>query len=400
MKIKNLFRTKKQKQSQEKKDYILSNFNGYDYYGNWSNANALKNSDIFTAIHVLSSSIATAKIEKFLDGRPYNDSVLNLFNSRPNDFMNGYDFKYIVAANMLLNGQSFVRIIFNEEGDTESLVFLHNSNVLIEQNEKGVIYKINSDNFNGNLESHEILHFKYMTLDGFNCFSPLHSLVREIDISEGSKKFLSNFFNKGASFGGILKVNFSKLSPEAKKEMKKDFEDMNMGYGNAGGIAVIDPSADYEQLKIPTEVLNFLNSYTFTTKQIAKAFNIPIDRLGGENQHTSLSDSNNVYITDTLVPFFTTIASEIEFKLYDTANIVFSLELKFNYQYLFDSDITLKINNIRSLLAGGVITINEARKKLGFEQLKDEPNADKILIQSANVALDNIATIINNKGGD
>lgn len=125
-----------------------------------------------------------------------------------------------------------------------------------------------------------------------------------------------------------------------------------------------------------------------------------VDRLGGENQHTSLSDSNNVYITDTLVPFFTTITSEIEFKLYDTTITVFKLAVKFNYQYLFDSDITLKINNNRSLVASGIITINEARKALGFERLQDEPNADKILIQSANVALDNIATIVNNKGGD
>lgn len=400
MNIRNIFKTKRQKTSQALQDYILSNSKGYDYYGNWSNANALKNSDIFTAIHVLSSSIATARIEKFLDGRPYDDSITNLFNSQPNDFMNGYDFKYIIAANMLLNGQSFVRIVFDEEGDVEALVFLHNSNVSIEEKGHKVIYKINSDNFNGNLESHEILHFKYMTLDGFNCFSPLHSLVREIDISEGSKKFLSNFFNKGASFGGILKINFAKLSDEEKEAMKKDFEDMNMGSGNSGGIAVIDPASEYQQLKIPTEVLSFLNSYTFTTKQIAKAFNIPIDRLGGENQHTSLSDSNNVYITDTLVPFFTTITSEIEFKLYDTTITVFKLAVKFNYQYLFDSDITLKINNNRSLVASGIITINEARKALGFERLQDEPNADKILIQSANVALDNIATIVNNKGGD
>lgn len=362
-------------------------YNNSNYCSSYSNVNALKNSDIFTAVHVLSSSIATAKIEKFLDNKITNDSIVKLFNSRPNDFMNAYDFKYVIAANMLLNGEAFVKINIDEDGSVDSLTFLNNSNVTIKTIEQDIIYSVSLKNETIDLTQSEILHFKYMTVDGFNCYSPLYSLVQELEISNRSNNFLTNFFKNASNSSGVLKMNFAKLNDEQKDEVRNSFEKLNSGSNNSGKIAIIDPSADYQQLKIPTEILDFLNSYTFTTKQVAKAFNLPIDRLGGENQHTSMNDSNNVYVTDTLIPFFSTLTSEIEFKLYDTNNLNFTIELKFNYQYLYDSDYSTKVKNYSYLVSNRIISANEAREKLGFDrvndstadELKESPNKEVII---------------------
>ena len=363
-------------------------YNNSNYYSSYSNVNALKNSDIFTAVHVLSSSIATAKIEKFLDNKITNDSIVKLFNSRPNDFMNAYDFKYVIAANMLLNGEAFVKINIDEDGSVDSLTFLNNSSVTIKTKEQDIIYSVSLKNETIDLTQSEILHFKYMTIDGFNCYSPLYSLVQELEISNRSNNFLTNFFKNASNSSGVLKMNFAKLNDEQKDEVRNSFEKLNSGSNNSGKIAIIDPSADYQQLKIPTEILDFLNSYTFTTKQVAKAFNLPIDRLGGENQHTSMNDSNNVYVTDTLIPFFSTLTSEIEFKLYDTNNLNFTIELKFNYQYLYDSDYSTKVKNYSYLVSNRIISANEAREKLGFDrindstadELKESPNDKEVII--------------------
>ncbi|MFS0510553.1 phage portal protein, partial [Bacillus altitudinis] len=92
---------------------ILVGLDGLSYVP----ATAIKNSDVFTAVHVLSSDIAASPIMIRNEGIEEKDSDLfQLINERPNEYYSGYSFKYILVANALLNGQSFAYIKRDKDG--------------------------------------------------------------------------------------------------------------------------------------------------------------------------------------------------------------------------------------------------------------------------------------------
>ena len=64
-------------------------------------AAVLRNSDIYAAINIIASDIASNPI--MCDTAIFNTMI----NQTPNSQMDGYHFKYALAANLLLNGNSF-----------------------------------------------------------------------------------------------------------------------------------------------------------------------------------------------------------------------------------------------------------------------------------------------------
>lgn len=360
----------------------------------WSTLSALKNSDVFTAVSMIASDIASTDIiERLSDERQPNSNVARLFNQNPcNGEMNARDFKQLIVANLLLNGESFVYILRDQQGRANELQFLPNDTINLEWKDN----KLNYHTPDGKeLFNMDILHFRYMSLDGLNAYSPLHALASEVGISQGSKKFLKNFFQRGATPATIVKYTDAFLSnfdeddqSEAVKaltnKVQKSFEK------NAGGVLPLDDTVTVEQLKVPTEVLQFLNSYTFSSQQIAKAFRIPAQLLGNEQANTGLSDLMNQYLTTCLSPIFSIITSELELKQADTPDTQFT----FDAERFIDNDPTKRVETTVKLLQAGIIEIDEARQRLG---LPKEYDASKLLISLNYTPLSNLTELQNAK---
>ncbi|PJN88203.1 phage portal protein, partial [Bacillus sp. mrc49] len=129
---------------------------------------AIKNSDVFTAVKILASDLATNPIELKENGLTIENNDLNyLLNVKPNDISTAFHFKFALAANMLLNGNSYARIIRDKKGQPLRLDFLAVSRMTGETNGHNIIYKYVSDNGETlELPQKDVLHFKYFTVDG------------------------------------------------------------------------------------------------------------------------------------------------------------------------------------------------------------------------------------------
>ncbi|MGP0612788.1 phage portal protein [Listeria monocytogenes] len=360
----------------------------------WSTISALKNSDVFTAISMIASDIASTDIiERLEDERKSNSNVARLFNQNPcNGEMNSRDFKQLIVANLLLNGESFVYIIRDSQGKANELQFLPNDTINLKWKDNKLNYSTNEGK---GLPNKDVLHFRYMSIDGVNVYSPLYALASEIGISQGSKKFLKNFFQRGATPATIVTYNDAYLNnfdddkqDEAVKALtnrvQKSFAK------NAGGVLPLDDTVKIEQLKVPTEVLQFLNSYTFSSQQIAKAFRIPAQLLGNEQANTGLSDLMNQYLTTCLSPIFSIITSELELKQADTPDTQFT----FDVERFIDNDPTKRVETTVKLLQAGILEIDEARRRLGLPKKYD---AEKLLVSLNYTPLSNLTELQNAK---
>ncbi|RGM33085.1 phage portal protein [Staphylococcus warneri] len=343
----------------------------------WAGITSLKNSDVFTAIDIIAKDIASTSI-KFNDTDSYledDKKILKLLNKRPNPYLDAWHFKYIIVANMLLNGNSYIEIVRDKNNTPIELYHMQNSAVSIEQVDDKIKYNY-IDEVDGHvqLDTEDVLHFRMFTLDGFNGYSPLFALANEIGISMGSKKFLDEFFKNGGTSTAVLKYQEGRYSDEELSLIRQNFEKSQLKNNN--GLVMLDDTMTFERLKVPTEVLNFLNSYKFSTQQVAKAFGLPISKLGIETVNTSLKDSGIEYYRNTLYPIFSMMNAEIEEKLF--VQSPYEITLDYDVSRLVDSDPQVKLERVTQLFTKKIITLNEARAQFGYDPVDNgsQPMAD------------------------
>ncbi|MCP6646209.1 phage portal protein, partial [Klebsiella pneumoniae] len=84
---------------------------------------AIKHSDVFTAVTMIASDLARMPI-RLMENREidYNNRITHLLNTRPNAVYNGYIFNLVVFINALLTSHGYVEIIRDKLGLPEALV--------------------------------------------------------------------------------------------------------------------------------------------------------------------------------------------------------------------------------------------------------------------------------------
>src|SRR5699024_3164891 len=324
---------------------------------------------------MISSDIASLPLEKHNHGvKEYHDKLSTLFNVRPNQYYNAYQLKFIIVANALLNGESFVEIVRDKNGVPTELFHVKNSDVSIKQDQTTrykLVYEVANGKKVRRIKSCDMLHFKFFSLDGVRGISPLNSLRDDIDTQSNSKRFLSNFFKNGTSGSGILTYRGGKLNKEARDKLKHEWQKANAGTDEAHKVLVLDDTMEYEDIQIDTEILKLINTSTHSTTQVAKAFRIPRHKFGLETVNMNLEQMNLDYLISTLQPYLESITNEIGFKMVKEHNVE-SVRYKFNTDNYKTIDSETNVKNTRNLLEMGVINLDEARQEFGRDALEDD----------------------------
>lgn len=325
----------------------------------YTSVNAIRNSDIFTAVSIIASDVASSPLQIMKNDVPQKDNPLTqLINGQPNEVMDGWHLKFALAVNMLLNGNSYAEII-RDDNEVVGIELLPNSSVTVTQTDDGEL-RYNVGDKKRRVKKENILHFKYFTQDGLTGLSPLYALRDEMKIQKTGNKMIGNFFSRGINSNGILKVKDTVINDQGKENLRRKFEKANGSQDGANTLRtiILDESMDYQAMEVNTDVLKLANSKDWTSRQIAAVFRIPVERLGVENTHSSSTQSSLIYVKETLIHYLNCFVSELSSKL--------GKNFRFNVDRMLESDPDTKVKNIISQVQGSLITINEGRSRLGL----------------------------------
>lgn len=332
---------------------------------------ALQNSDIFTAITTLSKDISKLDIRIQENGvYKAKDSIEFLLNKKPNKYYNGTQFKFVVMMNALLTGKGYIMIERNPMNQPTALYHVKTSQVRLKDTENEFYYEVTNEGYTFNVDFDDMMVIVPFSTDGINAITALGALQDDINTQSYGKKFFSNFFANGSSAGSILKMKDGKLSPEARKKIKNEWQKANSGQSNAGKVLVLDETMEFEQLEIKTDVLKAINDNTASTRAIAKAFGLPLSKLGIEQTNTSLQDALNDYLLNTLGSYMKVWTSELNFKLVSDKE-------KYTKEFVFDTtayrtiDWQKHVEILNTQLNNGGITLDEYRKQIGLPPVAD-----------------------------
>lgn len=319
---------------------------------------ALRNSDIYAAISIIAGDLASNPIKSSSD--LYNKMV----NDSPNDLMDGRSFKYALAVEMLLNGNSFAEIDLS----SHSLNFIPNNKLTLQQEDTTgeLTYTYSPDGrVKRVISPKNILHFKYFTRDGLVGLSPLFALRDELKIQGAGNRLMASFFNNGIHGTTVVRAHKTDLSPEGKENIRKQFDDATTG-DKALNTIVTDDNMEVKSLPLNTDVLKLVNSNDWTTRQIAKAFGLPPERLGVENEHSNQQQSNVQYLQGTLQHYEDCFTAELNYKL--------GQDFSFDNSKLLSLDPASQQQMAVDGYVNGLYTRNEARALLNLGPVTNGDN--------------------------
>lgn len=346
-----------------------------------SGETALLQSDIFNAVRIIASDIASAdyKAEK-------NSKIEDILNKQANGSTTAFNFLFTLIANTLLNGNGFAEIERDKNGLVTGLRNVKSNLVTIMESEDGTElgYRVIGDNETRDINSKDIIHLKAFTVDGKKGISPIYSLKPELAMQKNGTNLLVNSFKRGITTNGILKLSKGKLNNASKKEIRESFEEANSGSQNSGSVMILDEGESFEALTADTKVLEMIQNNKYSTQQIAKVFGIPLNRFGMELVNSSDVQANDLYVSSTLNAYVNMIVQELDSKLNTEIEISFAT-------LLGASKSALLLKLIEEKQGEGVLTVNEVRKFYGLSPIKD---GDEVFKNSAS------QTISTLKGGE
>lgn len=355
-------------------DYVASVLAG-DISQKYLGVSALKNSDILTATSIIAGDIARFPlVKKDVNGDIIHDEDINyLLNVKSTNNASARTWKFAMAVNAILTGNSFSRILRDPKtGQALQFQFYRPSETTVEETDNHDIVYTFTDTLTGKkikCFAHDVIHWKFFSHDTILGRSPLLSLGDEIDLQKGGINTLIRFFKDGFS-SGILKMKGAQLSGEARKRARVEFEKMREG-AIGGSPLVFDDTQEYTPLEIDTNVLQLITSNNFSTAQIAKALRVPSYKLGVNSPNQSVAQLMEDYVTNDLPFYFDAITSELGLKtLNDNDRRLYHIE--------FDTrSVTGRnVDEIVKLVNNQILTPNQGLVELG-KQKSTDPNMDR-----------------------
>lgn len=314
-----------------------------------------------------------------------------------------YELWELVVAHLCLWGNAFVRKIRNDADMIIDLIPITPAVVKVKRikpdgkHTDGKEFEIHHYSASGSLESVEktgnwdIMHVPGQGYDGLCGISPLMIAAQTYGTALAADKLAAKFFSRGTSLTGIINVKAPLTDQTQAEEIKRRWREVNAGVANAADVAVLDAETSFQQLTIPPDQLQFLESREWQSSEIARMYGIPPHLIGDTNKTTSwgsgIEQQNIGFVAYTVGGWTSRIEQRISREIVNTRGQY----AVFDLTELMKGSTTERFSAYALGIQWGWLTRNEARANEEMQPLKglDEP-----LIPMNMTAGDNPALLI------
>lgn len=328
-----------------------------------SEDNALTFSAVYAAVRIISETIASIPLNVYqYDGetrvKAEGHPVQNLLAKAPNAVSSTFTFREAMAANLVLHGNAYARIEFNNAGRPVSLTPLNPMLVEVKIVDGEKVYKFNQKE---TFLDYEILHFVGLSFNGLTGKSPLTVAREAVAIGLAAQEYGARFYSNGANTGGVITAP-GRLSSEAINRLKQSWNRANGGLSNSHGTAILEEGMKYDKIGLDPEAAQFLQSRKFQVNEIARIFRLPPSYLADlENSSTRANVEQQAiqFVRDCITPYVRRMEVELNRKLFreDEAN----LYAYFTVEGLMRGDLKGRYDAYATARQWGWLSVNDIR---------------------------------------
>lgn len=295
--------------------------------------NSLTYSAVYAAVKILGEDVGSLPLITYKrvgrgKERAPDHPIFDLLHNRPNPEMSSLQWRETMQAHVLLWGNAFSEIEFDNGGRVKNIWPLPPWRVTRRRIDGELKYEILTTASNTDvairerpdmkiLDSAQVLDLRGLSLNGIEGLSTIGEARESVGLGLGTEKFGATFFGHGAHLGGILE-HPNALSDKAYERLKKSFNERNQGLTNAHRMDILEEGMKWIKIGIPPEDAQFLETRQFQINEIARWFRMPPHKLGQLDRATFSNVEQQAidYVTGTLRPWLVRWEQEILFKLF------------------------------------------------------------------------------------
>lgn len=285
---------------------------------------ALTLSAVYGCVRIISESLAQLPWHVH-ERRNSKTTVLDndvsyLLSTQPNPEMGAFSFREAMVAHALTWGNGYAEIERDAMGRPLWLWLLppHRVKPARDERTNELVYVVwNETREASTIPARDMFVLHGLGYDGMTGYSPIELARRSISAGLSMEEFAESFYVNGAVIGGIIKNKTSKLSPKAVKAMLKEFNLKFSGPSKAFRTMYLDSDMDYQSLGIPAKDAQFVESRTFTVRDIARWYRVPPHKLADLERatFTNIEHQSLEFVVDTLMPWIVRLEQEANIKL-------------------------------------------------------------------------------------
>lgn len=374
---------------------------------------AMQTTAVYACVRILSEAIASLplNIYKYTDTgkeRVYDHPLYHVLHNSPNEEMTSFVFRETLMSHLLIWGNAYAQIIRDGRGQVLALYPLLPDKMQVDRAENGELYYIYSRNSEENpnfketgdiiLRKEEVLHIPGLGFDGLIGYSPIAMAKNAVGMTIACEEYGASFFANGATPGGVLE------HPGVLKDPAKVRDSWHSVYGgskNAGKVAVLEEGMKYQQIGIPPEEAQFLETRKFQINEIARMYRIPPHMVGDleKSSFSNIEQQSLEFVKYTLDPWVCRWEQAMmkDLLLPQEKKDYF---IKLNVDGLLRGDYQSRMNGYSVARQNGWMSANDIRELEDLNPIPAEDGGDLYLVNGSMTKLSEAGAFAGNGGGN
>lgn len=358
---------------------------------------AMQTTAVYACVRILAEAVASLPLHVYEyqdDGgkkQVHDHPLYYLLHDEPNPEMTSFVFRETLMSHLLIWGNAYAQIIRDGTGRVLGLYPLLPDKMDVQRDDRGNIYYVYSRNSDENpmfkeygdirLKAEEVLHIPGLGFDGLIGYSPIAMAKNAVGMTLACEEYGASFFANGANPGGVLE------HPGVLKDPSKVRESWNSvyrGVNNAHKIAVLEEGMKYQQIGIPPEEAQFLETRKFQINEIARLYRIPPHMIGDldKSSFSNIEQQSLEFVKYTLDPWVIRWEQSLQRSLLLPGEKG-KYFIKLNVDGLLRGDYQSRMNGYAVGRQNGWFSANDIREMENMNPIPDEEGGSLYLINGA-----------------
>ena len=358
---------------------------------------AMQTTAVYACVRILAEAVASLPLHVYEyqdDGGKklvHDHPLYYLLHDEPNPEMTSFVFRETLMSHLLIWGNAYAQIIRDGAGRVLGLYPLLPDKMEVQRDDKGNIYYVYSRNSDENptfkeygnikLKAEDVLHIPGLGFDGLIGYSPIAMAKNAVGMTLACEEYGASFFANGANPGGVLE------HPGVLKDPSKVRESWNSvyrGVSNAHKIAVLEEGMKYQQIGIPPEEAQFLETRKFQINEIARLYRIPPHMVGDldKSSFSNIEQQSLEFVKYTLDPWVIRWEQSLQRSLLLPGENG-KYFIKLNVDGLLRGDYQSRMNGYAVGRQNGWFSANDIREMENMNPIPDEEGGNLYLINGA-----------------
>lgn len=358
---------------------------------------AMQTTAVYACVRILAEAVASLPLHVYEyqdDGGKklvHDHPLYYLLHDEPNPEMTSFVFRETLMSHLLIWGNAYAQIIRDGAGRVLGLYPLLPDKMEVQRDDRGNIYYVYSRNSDENpmfkeygnikLKAEDVLHIPGLGFDGLIGYSPIAMAKNAVGMMLACEEYGASFFANGANLGGVLE------HPGVLKDPSKVRESWNSvyrGVSNAHKIAVLEEGMKYQQIGIPPEEAQFLETRKFQINEIARLYRIPPHMVGDldKSSFSNIEQQSLEFVKYTLDPWVIRWEQSLQRSLLLPGEKG-KYFIKLNVDGLLRGDYQSRMNGYAVGRQNGWFSANDIREMENMNPIPDEEGGNLYLVNGA-----------------